>query len=225
MYLQETQKQTHTTTTWGTSKMTTIEKVENIEEMNIYEKISNIQLNLLGHQFQTKKGYHGEFIPLKEMLPPVLKELRNYRLTLYFSATTDQFILKLMSWDNKEEFSARVRLPELTRDEKDEGKKITYLKRYLLMNVFQIIEDSIDPDADADETIENTVEQVTDSEHPKIIQELLEIYRNKYPNKTAEVHKLNGLRMNLFKSGEISKEDNREAIKYIKQYKEEHGIK
>ena len=122
-----------------------IEQVEDIKNMPIYEKISNIQLNLLGHKFETKKGYHGEFIPLKEMLPPVLKECRKYRLTLYFTATTDQFMLKLMSWDGKEEFSARVRLPELTRDEKDEGKKITYLKRYLLMNTFMILEESVEP--------------------------------------------------------------------------------
>ena len=204
-----------------------IEQVEDIKNMPIYEKISNIQLNLLGHKFETKKGYHGEFITLPEMLPPVLKECRKYRLTLYFTATTDQFILKLMSWDGKEEFSARVRLPELTRDEKDEGKKITYLKRYLLMNTFMILEESVDPDADEtiiSETTENKIEQVTDSEHPRIIQELLETYRKKYPNKKAEVQKLNGLRMNLYKNGEISLEDNREAIKYIKQYKEEHGI-
>ena len=136
-------------------------------------------------------------------------------------------MLKLMSWDGKEEFGARVRLPELTRDEKDEGKKITYLKRYLLMNTFMILEESVDPDADEtviSETTENNIEQVTESEHPRIIQELLETYRKKYPNKKAEVQKLNGLRMNLYKNGEISLEDNREAIKYIKQYKEEHGI-
>ena len=207
----------------------TIENVEDIKKMDIYEKISNIQLNLLGHKFQTKRGYHGDFIPLKEMLPPVLKECRKYRLTLYFTATTDQLLLKLATWGDKtQEFSARVRLPEITKDEKDEGKKITYLKRYLLMDTFQILEDSIDPDADEinnEENTENTVEQVTDSEHPKIIQELLEIYRNKYPNKKAEVYKLNGLRMNMFKAGEISKEDNREAIAYIKEYKKEHGIK
>ena len=96
------------------------------------------------------------------------------------------------------------------------------------MDTFQILEDSIDPDATIEEApgeTGNVVEQVTESEHPKIIQELLEIYRNKYPNKKAEVYKLNGLRMNMYKAGEISKEDNREAIKYIKKYKEEHGIK
>jgi len=208
----------------------TIEQVEDIENMSIHEKISNIQTALMGHKFKTKEGYHGEFIPLQEMLPPVMRECKKYHLTLYFTATNDQLLLKLVGWQDKnyQEFSARVRLPEVTKDEKDEGKKITYLKRYLLMDTFQILEDSIDPDATIEEApgeTGNVVEQVTESEHPKIIQELLEIYRNKYPNKKAEVYKLNGLRMNMYKAGEISKEDNREAIKYIKKYKEEHGIK
>jgi hypothetical protein len=96
------------------------------------------------------------------------------------------------------------------------------------MNTFQILEDSIDPDAEEDEineTTENVVEQVTDSEYPEIIQKLMKMYNKKYPNKKADPSKLNGLRMTLFKEKEISVEDNREAIKYIKKYKKEHGIK
>ena len=112
----------------------------------IYCKISLIQQKLLKEQFKTKKGFHGEYIPLKEMLPQILKECSEQELTMYFTSTSDHMILKLMSFDGKEEFSARVRLPELTSDEKKEGARITYLKRYLLMNTFMIIEDSVDPD-------------------------------------------------------------------------------
>lgn len=197
------------------------------ENVSIYEKITIVQQNLLKHKFTTKKGYHGEFIPLPEMLPPVLDELKKQELTLYFTATNDQLLLKLMSWDGKSEFSARVRLPELTRDEKDEGKKITYLKRYLLMNTFMILEESIDPDSEPDKTVvsDDTIQQVTDTKHPPVIEKLMAEYTNRYPNKKAEVHKLNGLRMNLFKNGQLTREENMEAIEYIKKYKAEHGIK
>ena len=200
--------------------------VEEKTNMSIYEKISIVQQNLLKHQFQTKKGYHGEFIPLPEMLPPILNELRKQELTLYFTATPDQLLLKLMSWEGKNEFSARVRLPELTRDEKDEGKKITYLKRYLLMNTFMILEESVDPDSEPDKkTMDEDVVQNVVDEHPPVINKLLSEYKNRYPAKKAEVHKLNGLRMNLFKNKELTREENREAIEYIKKYKAEHGIK
>ena len=83
---------------------------------------------LLKEQFKTKQGFHGNYIPLPEMLPPILKQCFEKELTLYFTSTTEHLILKLMSWDANDEFSDRVRLPELTKDEKDEGKKITYLK-------------------------------------------------------------------------------------------------
>jgi len=130
--------------------------------MSIYKKIAEMQQELLKEQFKTKKGFHGKYIPLPEMLPPILKQCFEKELTLYFTSTTEHLILKLMSWDGKDEFSDRVRLPELGKDEKDEGKKITYLKRYLLMNTFMILEESVDPDdepvndVNSAETVKNT---------------------------------------------------------------------
>ena len=130
--------------------------------MSIYKKIAEMQQELLKEQFKTKKGFHGKYIPLPEMLPPILKQCFEKELTLYFTSTTEHLILKLMSWDGKDEFSDRVRLPELGKDEKDEGKKITYLKRYLLMNTFMILEESVDPDDEpvndvsSAETVKNT---------------------------------------------------------------------
>lgn len=113
---------------------------------SIHKKISEIQMKLLKEEFGTKNGYRSKYIPLPEMLPKIIHECYNQELTLYFSATTEHLILKLHTWKDNEEFSARVRLPELTKNEQDEGKKITYLKRYLLMNTFMILEDSVDPD-------------------------------------------------------------------------------
>lgn len=114
--------------------------------MSIFKKIAEIQCELLPQKFPTIRGYHGEYIPLNVMLPHVIRACSAKELTLYFTSTNEHLMLKLMSWDGKDEFSARVRLPELTQDEKKEGAKITYLKRYLLMNVFMILEDGVDPD-------------------------------------------------------------------------------
>ena len=147
---------------------------------NIYHKISSIQQNLLKEKFTTKKGFHGEYIPLTVMLPPVLRECTAQELTMYFTSTTEHMMLKLMSWDGKEEFSARVRLPELTSDEKKEGARITYLKRYLLMNTFLIIEDSVDPDDLPDEPNKSEpVKEVADINVPSLIVEAEKKLKNK----------------------------------------------
>lgn len=132
--------------------------------MSIYKKIAEMQQELLKEQFKTKKGFHGKYIPLPEMLPPILKQCFEKELTLYFTSTTEHLILKLMSWDANDEFSDRVRLPELTKDEKDEGKKITYLKRYLLMNTFMILEESVDPD---DEPTSGASSATLNTQEPK----------------------------------------------------------
>lgn len=138
----------------------------------IHKKISEIQMKLLKEEFGTKNGYRSKYIPLPEMLPKIIRECYNQELTLYFTATTEHLMLKLHTWDGNEEFSARVRLPELTKNEQDEGKKITYLKRYLLMNTFMILEDSVDPDDFAEN--ESYVENVKDVDgKTKIIQETI----------------------------------------------------
>lgn len=197
---------------------------DNDNNATIYQKISEIQIELLQHPFKTTKGYRGSFIPLPEMLPRVLIACYNKKLTLYFTSTTEHLILKLHTWDKKEEFSARVRLPELTKDEKDEGKRLTYLKRYLLMDVFQILEDSVDPDDNISENNNNTaeetvIEQVND--YPPVINMLLNKYREKFPDKQAKVSMLNPLRRKAFQAGEITKEENKEALLAIKAAQKE----
>ena len=114
--------------------------------MIIYKKIADIQKDLMKNTFKKDKGYHGKYMKLETLLPPIMDKCYEKELTLYFTATTEHLLLKLMSWDGQEEFSARVRLPELTKDEKDEGGYYTYLKRYLLMNTFLVLADSYDPE-------------------------------------------------------------------------------
>ena len=151
--------------------------------MSIYQKIATMQQELLKEKFPTTRGYRGEYIPLQVMLPPVLKQCTANELTLYFTSTNEHLMLKLMSWDGKEEFSVRVRLPELTSDEKKEGARITYLKRYLLMNTFMILEDSIDADDLPDEnasSAEVTFKEVkSDIDVPSLIKEAKEKLQKK----------------------------------------------
>lgn len=190
--------------------------------MSIYKKIAEIQQNLLKNQFKTKNGFHSTYIPLPEMLPPILKECFEKELTLYFTSTTEHLILKLMSWTGKEEFSCRVRLPDLTREEKDEGKKITYLKRYLLMNTFMILEESVDsddePDASsAEKQEENVVEDViTTLDLEALYTNALKKLESKGLSEDEITH--SAIRKQIFKDNKFTvKSERNEIAKYCKE--------
>ncbi len=187
--------------------------------MSIYQKISSIQQDLLKESFPTKKGFHGEYIPLPEMLPPVLKACSEQELTMYFTATNEHLILKLMSWDKKEEFSARVRLPELTADEKKEGARITYLKRYLLMNTFMIIEDGVDPDDLPDEASSATPgkNHVKDAviNVPLLVVEAEKILKNKGVE-DKDIN-LRSLKRTVLKMKKWTVPERREILNYFKE--------
>lgn len=195
--------------------------------MSIYKKISDIQQKLMKRKFETKHGFHGDYIPLPEMLPPILDECFNKELTLYFTSTTEHLMLKLMAWDGKEEFSVRVRLPELTREEKDEGKKITYLKRYLLMNTFMIIEDAVDPDdlpendnnasSAKHEKEEGVVEEVKNTlDLEALYNNALKTLRGKSVEDKDITHA--AIRKQIFKDGDFkSKSERNDIAKYCKE--------
>lgn len=116
--------------------------------MSIYDKLSDIQMELLNTSLETKHGFHGQFIGLEELTCKILPLCYKQGLFYYFTANETHLILKILDKETKEFLSPapHVRLPELTKDNKIEGGNLTYMKRYLLMNTFLIIAESFDPD-------------------------------------------------------------------------------
>ena len=120
---------------------------EDIAKMNMYEKIDEIQTELLTEQFNKKKGYRSKYIPLEELIMKVKPVCREYGVTFYFTATEEFLVLKVFDKKTKEHLSPspQVRLPAL-KGREDEGGNYTYLKRYLLMDTFLIIAEGYDPE-------------------------------------------------------------------------------
>lgn len=116
--------------------------------MSIYDKIAKVQMELLDEEFKTKRGFHGEYMGLEELTCKILPKCYEHGLFYYFTANDTHLILKLIDRETGDLLSPapHVRLPELSKDMKVEGGNITYMKRYLLMDTFQVIAESFDPD-------------------------------------------------------------------------------
>lgn len=120
--------------------------------MSIYDKIADIQMELLDVAFEQKRGFHGEYMGLEVLTCKILPKCYERGLFYYFTANETHLILKIIDRETKETLSPapHVRLPELSKDMKVEGGNYTYMKRYLLMNTFMIIAESFDPDDTSD---------------------------------------------------------------------------
>ena len=124
------------------------EVMEDFSKMNIYEKLDEIQWDLLQDKMNKKNGFHGKYIPLEELTLKIKPVCRKYGVVYYFTANETHLILKIFDKKSKEQLSPspHVRLPVLTKDMKKEGGNYTYMKRYLLMNTFLVIAEPFDPE-------------------------------------------------------------------------------
>lgn len=133
--------------------------------MCILKKIALVQRNLMSMDIP-KSGYNKfagfNYHELEDLLPPITRECFDQELILHFNFTEAKAILKVMNWNDPNDFvSYTVPMPPITAMNKkmnimqSEGSYITYLKKYLLVNAFLIMEKSsveqIVPDESEDE--------------------------------------------------------------------------
>lgn len=130
--------------------------------MSIYKKLAEVQCALL-HKEIPKSGYNKhkgfKYHELSDLIPPIFEECMKQELTLVFTFIEDAAILKIRDWNGNDEISVRITVPELIVPEKNPnnqliqavGANATYLKRYLLVNTFLIMEEEL---IDSDNTEE-----------------------------------------------------------------------
>ncbi len=125
---------------------------------SIYAKLARVQMELMDMEVP-KTGWNGyrkyHYYSLEDLLPPIFKACFKEQITPYFTFNNDEGVLHLKSWEKegqigtRDELSIRAPFPELANNGnnndvvQDIGKSMTYIKRYLLMNTFLIIEDEI----------------------------------------------------------------------------------
>lgn len=207
-----------------------------IGNMTIYEKLARMQNEM--HYIGFKKTGSNKFLKAKYFkLDDLLKELipltTKYETTLIFSFTSDG-VLKLKDWDpEKGEISIRVPFPEFKVSDPNKltqniGGAITYLKRYLLMDMFlSMEEDEIEEGAGKKENIHRNNNNSFDGMPKK------EVDVDEVLNKIkAHIHKkdstiqitpvmINRTRMNMFKKKEIDEVESRAVFEWFKKQKKE----
>ena len=208
----------------------------NIGSMTIYEKLARMQNEM--HYIGFKKTGSNKFLKAKYFkLDDLLKELipltTKYETTLIFSFTSDG-VLKLKDWDpEKGEISIRVPFPEFKVSDPNKltqniGGAITYLKRYLLMDMFlSMEEDEIEEGAGKKENIHRNNNNSFDGVPKK------EVDVDEVLNKIkAHIHKkdstiqitpvmINRTRMNMFKKKEIDEVESRAVFEWFKKQEKE----
>lgn len=203
--------------------------------MTIYQKIVGIQKNLLQKELP-KSGYNkfGNFRyhELEDILPTIFRECYNQELFIEFSFTNELAQLKIRNWNEPgESVITSVPMPEIVPLNRgmnimqSEGSYITYLKRYLLINMFLIVEkDVVDSDNVKHAASKSSSVPTEKVEATGAVQKIREYIHKKDSSLEITPSMINTHRMKLFKDGELTKAENKEAYNWFKNQKKEVAV-
>lgn len=191
----------------------------------IHQKIARIQKNLMGMKLPKSgenKFANFKYYELEDILPAIFKECYNQELFLEFSFSLEEAQLKVRNWNEPgESVITSVPMPEIVPLNRgmnimqSEGSYITYLKRYLLTNLFLIMEKDV---VDAIPQNNSVSESVVASDP---VQKVREYIHSK--DKTIEITPLmiNQNRMKMVKSGDLTKEESKTVFEWFKKQEKE----
>ena len=203
--------------------------------MTIYQKIAGIQKNLLQKELP-KSGYNKfgnfKYHELEDILPTIFRECYNQELFIEFSFTNELAQLKIRNWNEPgESVITSVPMPEIVPLNRgmnimqSEGSYITYLKRYLLINMFLIVEkDVVDSDNVKHATSKSRSVRTEKVEATGAVQKIREYIHKKDSSLEITPSMINTHRMNLFKDGELTKAENKEAYNWFKNQEKEVAV-
>lgn len=203
--------------------------------MTIYQKIAGIQKNLL-HKELPKSGYNKfggfKYYELEDILLPIFTECYEQELFIEFSFTTDLAQLKIRNWNEPgESVITSVPMPEIVPLNRgmnimqSEGSYITYLKRYLLINMFLIVEkDVVDSYNVKHATSKSRSVRTEKVEATGAVQKIREYIHKKDSSLEITPSMINTHRMKLFKDGELTKAENKEAYNWFKNQEKEVAV-
>lgn len=191
----------------------------------IHQKIARIQKNLMAMKLPKSgenKFANFKYYELEDILPAIFKECYNQELFLEFSFSLEEAQLKVRNWNEPgESVITSVPMPEIVPLNRgmnimqSEGSYITYLKRYLLTNLFLIMEKDV---VDAIPQNNNVSESVVASDS---VQKVREYIHSK--DKTIEITPLmvNQNRMKMVKSGDLTKDESKIVFEWFKKQEKE----
>lgn len=203
----------------------------NIGSMSIYEKLARIQEEVMNTSF-SKSGENKfqkyDYFELEDLLQKIIPLTIKYETTIMFSFT-EHGVLKLKDWNpEKGEVSIRVPFPELeainrgTNKIQSTGAYITYLKRYLLMNMFLIMEKDI---VDSNTNNAGVKKETNTSKKEVDVEEVLNKIKAHIHKKDSTIPitpvRINLTRRNMLKKKEIDEVESRAVFEWFKKQEKE----
>lgn len=191
----------------------------------IHQKIARIQKNLMAMKLPKSgenKFANFKYYELEDILPAIFKECYNQELFLEFSFSLEEAQLKVRNWNEPgESVITSVPMPEIVPLNRgmnimqSEGSYITYLKRYLLTNLFLIMENDV---VDAIPQNNNVSESVVASDP---VQKVREYIHSK--DSTLEITPLmiNQNRQKMVNTGKLTKEESKIVFEWFKKKERE----
>lgn len=191
----------------------------------IHQKIARIQKNLMAMKLPKSgenKFANFKYYELEDILPAIFKECYNQELFLEFSFSLDEAQLKVRNWNEPgESVITSVPMPEIVPLNRgmnimqSEGSYITYLKRYLLINLFLIMEKDV---VDAIPQNNSVSESVVASDP---VQKVREYIHSK--DSTLEITPLmiNQNRQKMVNTGKLTKEESKIVFEWFKKKERE----
>lgn len=191
----------------------------------IHQKIARIQKNLMAMKLPKSgenKFANFKYYELEDILPAIFKECYNQELFLEFSFSLEEAQLKVRNWNEPgESVITSVPMPEIVPLNRgmnimqSEGSYITYLKRYLLTNLFLIMEkDEVDAIPQ-----NNSVSESVVASDP--VQKVREYIHSK--DSTLEITPLmiNQNRQKMVNTGKLTKEESKIVFEWFKKKERE----
>lgn len=203
----------------------------NIGSMSIYEKLARIQEEVMNTSF-SKSGENKfqkyDYFELEDLLQKIIPLTIKYETTIMFSFT-EHGVLKLKDWNpEKGEVSIRVPFPELeainrgTNKIQSTGAYITYLKRYLLMNMFLIMEKDI---VDSNTNNAGVKKETNTSKKEVDVDEVLNKIKTHIHKKDSTIPitpvRINLTRRNMLKKKEIDEVESKAVFEWFKKQEKE----
>lgn len=196
-----------------------------VSHQKIHQKIARIQKNLMVMKLPKSgenKFANFKYYELEDILPAIFKECYNQELFLEFSFSLEEAQLKVRNWNEPgESVITSVPMPEIVPLNRgmnimqSEGSYITYLKRYLLTNLFLIMEKDV---VDAIPQNNNVSESVVASDP---VQKVREYIHSKDSTLEITPLRINQNRMKMVKSGDLTKEESKIVFEWFKKQEKE----
>ena len=174
---------------------------------------------------------------LEDLVPPVQLACKKVNCFTYFNFPYDEIIdgykaeLHLINLDDGGKLVFEVPFPVLEKVNngmnimQSEGAYLTYLRRYLLLDTFQLIEkeviDASEQTNDDTTTDTNTVKSkgIVMDERPSSLQKVIDKCHEEYSDEECNLKLLKKVSLKMFKNKEITKAERKEIYEYLESKK------